>query len=193
LWFKNNLYDVAARVPLVMAGPGIPRGRRVDTPVGLVDLAQTFMELAGARPPAGLRGHSLVPLLHGATGDHPGFAYSESHSEGNCTGSFMIRKGDWKYLHFTWYDDLLFNVREDPQELTNRIKDPAAASVVTELREILHREVDPEEVTLRAFRRQETMLAALAARMSESELIAYLAPRLGLGQARSLGRKAKSG
>src|SRR5690606_9491225 len=48
LWYKNNLYDVAARVPLVIAGAGIPRGRRVEMPVGLVDLARTFLDWGGA-------------------------------------------------------------------------------------------------------------------------------------------------
>lgn len=186
LWLKNNLYDTAARVPLLVAGAGIPKGVRVDTPVAQVDLVRTFLEWGKADAPQGLRGHSLVPLMQGSQGDHPGWAYSESHSEGNCTGSFMIRKGDWKYIHFTGYDDLLFNLAEDPGELQNRIDDPAAKPVLEELRTILHSQVDPEEVTLRAFRVQEVMLADMAARMSEEELAAELTSRLGAGQARLL-------
>ena len=56
--------------------------------------------------------------MNGQPGDHPGWVNAESHSEGNTTGSFMIRKGPWKYLHFTWYDDLLFNLDEDPGEFS---------------------------------------------------------------------------
>jgi choline-sulfatase len=186
LWFKNNLYDVAARVPMVIAGAGLPKGVQVDTPVAHVDLIRTFLEWGEAEIPKGLRGHSLVPLMHGSQGDHPGWAYSESHSEGNCTGSFMIRKGDWKYIHFTWYDDLLFNLAEDPGELRNRIDDPAAQPVLEELRAILRSQVDPEEVTRRAFRTQEAMLAEMAARMTEEELADKLTSRLGAGQARAL-------
>jgi choline-sulfatase len=191
LWYKNNLFDVAARVPLVMSGPGIPKGRRVDTPVGLVDLVRTFLEWGQAKAHSKLRGHSLIPLMHGRRGDHPGFAYSESHSEGNCTGSFMIRKGEWKYIHFSWHDDLLFNVREDPGEFVNRIDDPAAAPIREELKAILHSQVDPEEVTMRAFRTQDRMLAGMGERMSEEELFDRFRGRLGPGQARIMAMKAK--
>jgi choline-sulfatase len=191
LWYKNNLFDVAARVPLVMAGPGIPRGARVDTPVGLVDLVRTFLEWGGAQAHRQLRGHSLMPLMQGRQGDHPGFAFSESHSEGNCTGSFMIRKGDWKYLHFSWHDDLLFNLRDDPGEFVNRIDDPGTASIREELKAILHGQVDPEEVTLRAFRTQDRMLAGMGERMSEEELYKQFRGRLGPGQARLMAKRVK--
>ena len=94
LWYKNNLFDVAARVPLVMAGLGIPQNVEVDTPVGHVDLVATLLAMSGLERPKELRGHSLTPLMYGKRGDHPGFAFCETHSEGNCTGSFMIRQGD---------------------------------------------------------------------------------------------------
>jgi choline-sulfatase len=196
LWYKNNLYDNAANIPLVIAGPGIPRGRSVDTPVAHVDLAYTILELAGAQTSVEtampLRGHSLLPLMHGKTGDHPGFAYSESHSEGNCTGSFMIRKGDWKYIHFTWYDDLLFNVAEEPGEFSNLIDDPDVAEVRDELRDILHSQVNPEEVTRRAFQAQEDMLHSMSHRMTEDELFQVFRGRLGPGLARVIAAKCKS-
>ena len=193
LWYKNNLLEAAAHVPLVIAGKGIPEGKTVDVPVAHVDLVATLLELAGAGDDADLRGHSLLPLMAGDPGEHPGFAYSESHSEGNCTGSFMIRKGDWKYLHFTWYDDLLFNLAEDPGELRNRIGDPEARPIVEELRGHLHGEVDPEEVTHRAFARQEAMLANFAHKMSERELAKMLEGRMGKGQSLALAAKAKGG
>ena len=191
LWYKNNLYDNAANIPLIIAGPGIPKGRVVDTPVAHVDLAYTLLELAGAETPASLRGHSLLPLMDGNAGDHPGFAFSESHSEGNCTGSFMIRKGNWKFLHFTWYDDLLFNVAEDPGEFKNLIDDPDAAEIRDELQKILHNQVDPEEVTLRAFQAQDKVLQDMADGMTEDELFSVLKGRLGNGLARVMAKKCK--
>jgi len=144
--------------------------------------------LGGAPTPSTLRGQSLLPLILKKQGDHPLFAYSECQCEGNCTGSFMIRKGEWKYVHFSWYEGLLFNLEKDPGEFNNLIDDPGARKVRSELEEILRTQVDPEEVTLRAFRAQDRMLAEMARRLSEDELCQRLERRLGPGQARIMAQ-----
>ena len=156
-----------------------------------VDMVATLLDLAGSRIPSSLRGHSLLPLVEGHPGDHPGFAYTESHSEGNCTGSFMIRKGDWKYIHFTWYDDLLFNLVEDPGEFKSRIDDPEAQGVRKELWDILHSQIDPEAVTCRAFEAQDRVLREIAEGKTEEELAGVFEGRLGPGLARVLASRYK--
>jgi choline-sulfatase len=191
LWLKNNLQEGAARVPLLMAGAGVPRGVRVETPVGQADVAATLLEFGGLGLPSELRGHSLVPLMNGQSAGHPGFAYSECHSEGNVTGSFMVRKGDWKYIHFTWYGGLLHNLREDPCERVNRIDDPRCADILAELKAILERQVDPEEVTVRAFQTQENILQNLCIAKSDAELLEIFVRRLGEGQSRALISKLR--
>jgi len=185
LWMKNSLFESSAHVPLVIAGAGIPSGKIVDTPTSHVDLIRTFLEWGGAAASPKLRGHSLVPLMHGERGDHPGWAYSESHSEGNSTGSFMIRKGDWKYLHFSWYDEVLFNLRDDPNELVNRIDDPAAQRVREELSAILRSQVDPLEVTNRAFTAQRARMDRLLAG-GWGDKLDHFSERIGKGQAIAL-------
>ncbi|MGH7957256.1 MAG: sulfatase, partial [Opitutaceae bacterium] len=60
---KCNLYDHGTAVALVVRVPGGKGGRVVDDFVCLPDLAPTFMEVGGARPPPGLYGRSLVALL----------------------------------------------------------------------------------------------------------------------------------
>jgi choline-sulfatase len=182
LWLKNVLLEGAARVPLILAGAGLPRGKVVDTPVAHVDLVATILDMAGAARSRELRGHSLAPLARGEAGDHPGFAYSESHSEGNCTGSFMIRRGDWKYLYFTGDEPLLFNLREDPGEFRNL----AGAALQKELHGILTGLVDPDGVTERAFAAQERVLSALVRRSTPEEFYKAIVGRLGPAQARVL-------
>jgi N-acetylglucosamine-6-sulfatase len=61
---KQTAFDTDIRVPLIVAGPGVPRGRVVSQVVQNVDLYPTFVELAGGRPARSVDGHSLVPLLH---------------------------------------------------------------------------------------------------------------------------------
>ncbi|MCZ6633816.1 MAG: sulfatase-like hydrolase/transferase [bacterium] len=193
MWYKNNLFENAAHIPLVMAGPGLPKGVKVETPVAHVDLVATLLDLAGAEGETELRGHSLLPVIEGLESSHPGWTYTESHSEGNVTGSFMVRKGDWKYIHFTWYDDLLFNLAEDPGEHHNRIADPGAQEAHLELREILYSQVDPEAVTRQAFEAQDKVLEGIAQGKAEAELAAVLEGRLGAGLARVMASKFARG
>ncbi len=191
LWFKNNLYDMAARVPLVMAGAGLPKGKRVNAPVAHVDVAASMLDLAGSDGVEKLRGHSLIPMVFDQKGDHPGYAFSECHSEGNATGSYMIRKGDWKYIHFTWYDDMLFNMKDDPGEFNNLIDDPAAQDVRKELEGILNSLVDADAVTLKAFKAQEEKLNSIAKDKSVTDLFELFKGRLGDGLAMALAMKTK--
>jgi choline-sulfatase len=187
LWFKNVLLEHAARVPLVMAGAGLPRGRTVDTPVMHVDMVATMLELAGLPREQKLRGHSLVNLAQGRPGSHPGIAYSESHSEGNCTGSFMIRKANWKYIYATGYEPILFDLQRDPRELQNLAGPPGMAAVVQELHaELLRLIPDPDAVTENAFAAQQGLLERMIRDNTRQEFYEELRSRLGAGQARVL-------
>jgi N-sulfoglucosamine sulfohydrolase len=60
---KCNLYDHGVSVALIMRLPGAKGGRIVDDYVCLPDLAPTFMEIGGIKPPEGLYGRSLLPIL----------------------------------------------------------------------------------------------------------------------------------
>ncbi len=65
LFGKQSLYDHSIRVPLIVAGPGIPSGRRIDALVDIHSLFATTCDMAGVRIPAGVELPSLVPLLTG--------------------------------------------------------------------------------------------------------------------------------
>jgi choline-sulfatase len=190
LWFKNVLLDPAARVPLIMAGAGLPRGRTVNTPVMHVDIVATMLEVAGlARDPT-LRGHSLTGLAQGRTGNHPGIAYSESHSEGNCTGSFMIRKANWKYIYATGHEPMLFDLQRDPRELQNLAGTKETAVVQQELHaELLRLVPDPDAVTETAFAAQQALLDKMVRSHTRQEFYEELRSRLGGGQARILANQ----
>jgi choline-sulfatase len=178
LWLKNVLLEGAARVPLMMAGPGVPRGKVVDTPVSHADMVATMLEVGGAERTAELRGHSLL------SGKHPGFAYAESHSEGNPTGSFLIRKENWKYIYFTGDEPLLFDLRSDPGEFRNLAKEQEA--VRKELHGLLTSLVNPDAVTAAGFARQREVRDRLVREKSREGFYKEMVGRLGPMQARLL-------
>ncbi len=189
LWFKDVLLENAARVPLIMAGAGLPRGKTVTTPVSHVDMVATLLDLAGAPRPAELRGQSLAPLAHGRAMAGPEFAYSESHSTGNITGSFMIRKGDWKYVYFTGDKPLLFDLKRDPGELHNVAEKPELAGLVKELHRHLTSLVDPDAVTYRAFDKQHEVLMNMVNSLDAESFYKKLLSRMGPAQSRILTYK----
>jgi choline-sulfatase len=185
LWLKNTLLENAARVPLIVSGPGIPKGKTVEAPVSHVDLVATLIEVAGATP-EGLRGQSLLPPANGRGSRYPPFAFSESHSEGNCTGSFMIRKDEWKYIYFTAGEPLLFNMASQAGEFQNLSHDKRFQDVREELHKHLTSVVEPDAVTFQAFRRQREILQQLTKTKSKTEFYEMLVGRLGSMQATML-------
>lgn len=64
---KMTAFDTDIRVPLIVAGPGVPADERSDAAVSNIDLAPTFEQVAGAPVPPFVDGHSLLPLLHGGS------------------------------------------------------------------------------------------------------------------------------
>jgi N-acetylglucosamine-6-sulfatase len=61
---KQTAFDTDIHVPLIIAGPGVPKGRVVNRVTQNVDLYPTFVQLASGSPYGTVDGHSLLPLLH---------------------------------------------------------------------------------------------------------------------------------
>jgi choline-sulfatase len=95
------LYEGARRVPLILAGPGVPVGRSVQCLVRTADLAPTILKWADIAPPANTDGESLLPLPSGAHCDRlsysesflPFFAYKWYPLRSISDGSFLYVRG----------------------------------------------------------------------------------------------------
>lgn len=138
-----HVFDEQVRVPLVLRFPGrIPAGRRVDTPVSLVDVAPTVYELLGVEAPdAGFEGRSLVPALSGAEPPRPPrpvFLYrrhfnGERRADVWVVGEkFGVREGRFKYIDGPEERTReLFDLAADPKERENRVRaEPEAAAAL---------------------------------------------------------------
>jgi arylsulfatase A-like enzyme len=79
LYHGKTLYEEILRVPLIVSSPGAPRGRTVDEPVSLVDLAPTILGLAGMPADPRMLGRSLASLWRGEGRDD-----SAVFAEVNC-------------------------------------------------------------------------------------------------------------
>ncbi len=134
LWYKMTFFEGAARVPLMIAGGGLP-AERIDTPVSTIDLAPTLCDLAGVSMDEVMPwtdGTSLVPLAHGAERTEPvAMEYAAEASEAPLVA---LRYGKWKYVRCALDPDQLFDLEADPHELTNCAGDPAHAGTLNSLR-----------------------------------------------------------
>ncbi len=139
-YYKMSLFEGSARVPLVLSGPGIAHGQRIETPVSLVDMAPTICALGGIKERDCFDGESLLPLATGATTESRGWALASYSGVTSNTMSWMLRKGDYKLIVHEGHPSRLFNLRNDPGELTDLIEqEPKTAA---ELLAILDGEVD---------------------------------------------------
>ncbi|MEX0345418.1 MAG: choline-sulfatase [Rhizobiaceae bacterium] len=130
LWYKMNFFEHSARVPLVMAGPGIVQGVATNA-CSLVDLLPTFVELADGKLDmlgAPVDGRSLLPLARGED-DPADEAIGEYCAEMTPWPVFMIRRGAMKYIHCDIDPPLLFDLANDPLEKNNIATDPVYHNV----------------------------------------------------------------
>lgn len=159
-WGKSTMYEEASGVPLIMAGPGLPAGKVVDTPVSHVDAYPFILESVGETDPAlteGFPGVSLENIADGAQPDR--VVLTEYHGMGSATGAFMIRHRQYKYVYYVDYPAQLFDLAIDPEELVDRAADPQYAAIVRECHERLLRVCDPLDVDRMVRARQSELLA----------------------------------
>jgi arylsulfatase A-like enzyme len=142
LYDKRFMYEPSLRVPLLVRGPGVKRGAGPEGFALNVDLAPTFLDLAGEKIPAEMQGRSLVPLLRGESpaGWRTAMYYRYYHDPGdhNTRAHYGIRTATHKLIHY-WKQDAweLFDLKHDPNELRNLAGDPAHAKTLAELKQQL--------------------------------------------------------
>jgi iduronate 2-sulfatase len=139
LWAKQSNFEESARVPLVIAGPGVKPAGPQGSPrlVELLDLYPTLADLTGLKPVAPLDGASLRPLLANAQAhwDRPAFTQVERQGFGGNS----VRTPRWRYTE--WDEGRrgteLYDHDRDPGELHNLAADPAQSAVVAEMKALV--------------------------------------------------------
>ncbi len=146
LFWKSNFFDGSARVPLICHQPGgIEGGRTIDTPTSLLDVAPTFLNLAGGPSLPGACGQPLDQVLPGNADPDPDREVVSMLVDRSRFPACMIRRHQWKLVdHHDSPIPQLFNLDEDPDENRDLGQDPATAEVRRDLRSRLRRYWDPE-------------------------------------------------
>lgn len=137
-------FEEVYRVPLILAGPGLPQSRQITEIVSLLDLPRTLTQLTtGADFPC--QGRSLVPLL----GDEPAQrvgdsgadsgrnwrneAFAECHGQRMYYTQRVLWQDNFKYVFNGFDEDELYNLQADPHERHNLAADPAHRPIIERL------------------------------------------------------------
>jgi N-acetylglucosamine-6-sulfatase len=138
---KSSAYEEAIRVPLLVRGPGVPRGITRPQLVLNNDLAPTFADLAGVTPTTPVDGRSLSPLLSATSPASWRTAFLVEHR--SSTNEYpsvraipaydAVRSADHLYVEYETGEKELYNLRRDPYELTSR-HDSAPQTLLSELK-----------------------------------------------------------
>ncbi len=110
---KQNMYEHTILVPMIVSGPGIPKGAKSEALCYLRDLFPTVCELTGLQIPTSVEGKSLAPILSGKAKSVRDRVFCYFN---DCQR--MIRNERWKLIHYPKIKrDQLFDLKNDPDEL----------------------------------------------------------------------------
>ncbi|MDP4679865.1 MAG: sulfatase-like hydrolase/transferase, partial [Cyclobacteriaceae bacterium] len=121
---KQSLFDHSIRVPLMVVGPGIPKGKKLDQDVYLQDIMASSLKLAGIEKPSYVEFNSFMDLVYGETqtGHYDAVYGAYVHWQR------MIRKDGYKLLIFPEIKKvLLFDLENDPKEINDLSANPQFA------------------------------------------------------------------
>lgn len=131
---KQNMYDHSVRVPWFISGPGVPKGKKVSSPIYLQDAMATCLDLAGAEKPGHIEFNSVLPLI-------------ETPLERDIYSSYihfqrMVVHGDYKYIAYPLIGQhRLYNLKKDPKEIKDLSADSTYSKTLQKCRDALRKEM----------------------------------------------------
>ena len=131
---KQCLYDHSVRVPLIFAGPGIPKGEESDALVYLLDIFPTLCDLLGIDRPDSVEGQSMAPCLLGESASSREDLYLAYVN--TIRG---VTDGKHKLIEYACGKTQLFDLETDPLEKENLVYRPKMQSKLEQMRDDLVR------------------------------------------------------
>mgnify|MGYP006280134551 CR=1 FL=1 len=149
LWGKQTFYEESARVPLIISAPerGIGAGKRIETPVSLLDIYPTLREMCDVRDwDVALDGRSLWRTLANGGELEQEPVFSEYYGPDTLGPERMVRCGDLKLNYYHNQPLEMFDLAEDPRETRSVAQDPDYAEDRERLLDLVTANWDPEEL-----------------------------------------------
>lgn len=156
MYGKQTFFEESVRIPLILAGDGIPAGQTVSTNTSIMDIGPTLCELADTDYSGRfVDGISLIPHLKGRRTSNAravlsqfiesrGGGRDDPYGKTELAYGVMVRRGRWKYIEYHGCEEqaILFDLQTDPGETTNMLQQQPA--IGQELHNIALSAADPD-------------------------------------------------
>lgn len=132
---KQNLYEHSLRIPMLLSGPGIAAGHSSDAPIQNRDCFRTLASLLGQAVPEHVEGYDWSKVC---AGEEPATAPEWTY-HGYRNFQRALRSKNFKYICYHVDgapSEQLFDLRQDPWEMDNRIADPTYTRQLAEIRRL---------------------------------------------------------
>ena len=144
---KRSAYDESLRIPLLVRYPAkFPAGEVIDDLALNIDIAPTFLDLAGLPVPDTMQGRSLVPLAEGRATDWRQSFLAEYFLDPeypNTPGWVAVRSGSAKLVKYPGHEEWteLFDLSADPYEINNLAGDAGRRPLLEEMEGELEKQI----------------------------------------------------
>jgi arylsulfatase A-like enzyme len=130
---KQNVYEHSVGVPLLFAGPGVPKDQQRDAPVYLLDILPTVCELNGLAAPKNLDGLSLAKVIAGEQGNtRESLYFNYKHFQR------AVCIDPWKLICYPQINHIqLFDLKNDPDEMNDLSGQPENAKRIAEMKTLI--------------------------------------------------------
>ncbi|MFK7909336.1 MAG: sulfatase [Akkermansiaceae bacterium] len=137
-WAKRSLWEDSTRVPMIIVGSGVAKGKVCTKPVELLDIYPTLLEISKLKSDPKLEGDSLMPLLKDPTAEWPHLARTSFGPR-----NVAIRSERYRYIHYNDGSEEFYDHSTDSHEWKNQIKNPEMAEQIEKHRAAMPKKYHP--------------------------------------------------
>lgn len=139
-------YEGLLKVPMIVRGPGVPKGKKVDEPVSTLDLGPTFLDYAGGKPLQTQHGSSIRPLVETDSATRE-YSFNEWQLLPTRAGVELSLRTVRTKQHKLTVDLIssageLYDLHSDPHELDNLFDKPEVSKIQSQLMEMINNRPD---------------------------------------------------
>lgn len=152
LWFKRSFFNVALKVPMIIAAPGAAEGIRCSDNASLVDLLPTLVDMVDceeglATIEARHDGRSLRKAIVGQPLDGPNITFAEMAADAMTAPAVAIIENQYKYVHCNTDPPMLFDLATDPRETRNLCGTTKSTEIEARMAAMVREKWDLEALT----------------------------------------------